>query len=155
MNRLEQFRSQFFIICALVCAGIVWGCSDAAVDAPASEPEEDILSLAQLLEADKDVMFVSHSPIGFDDATAAGRTASGYYYELLTGEALNFMWGLEFTPRIDRIAREVCTLENGANLIGQNRFKNCLKEILDRGDCIYMWRDDDGDTHGKPTECEE
>ena len=36
-HRHEQPYPHVLIICALVCAGIVWGCSDTAVDIPASE----------------------------------------------------------------------------------------------------------------------
>ena len=155
MNRLEQFHPGFLIICALVCAGIAWGCSDAAVDAPASEPEEDVLDLVQLIEDIHSFVFLTHSPEYFDDAAAAGRTAAGYYYGLFTGKAASsWAWAIGFSG-LDKINRPHCELKAGGGWRAQKKFADCIKGIMDGGSCVLLYRDEDGNTHAEPAPCPE
>ena len=112
---------------ALVCTGLVWGCSDASMDAPASEPEEDILSLAQMLDLHSAV-FVDHTPANLEDPEVVpkvtGRTTTEHYYGLFRGEAaIVWAWAVGFSSA-DSLASANCELKAGAGRRTQLRFAN-------------------------------
>lgn len=117
---------------------------------------EEIVSLTKRYITDNAILVMGGDALLIEDAGITGKTSSGIPYAQLTGEdvvAFLAFGMIGMSASKTTIEPYSCSVDEDAGVRNLIRFGRCVKDLMDRGICVYGYKAD-GAYHVYPGECE-